>query len=207
MYIKSCYQSIQEIDDVLGYTCNSNVDLSRTNGLTFETTSTGYMYAISICKKGYSNVLENAGSRYQSYCIKSDIQGSLMEITEIRNNVERNYVIACTNGYPNEDLTACILRGSAEFYEPSRKLLGQGISPMNQNCVDGTRKMGGRVNCQRCKEGWVANNSSETVQGQCFKLQTPVQGCMIGRDQKCTVCDIFEGWLPTDSQVTSCYKF
>lgn len=205
--VAGCYQSIMEIDAEGNQSCNFNVDLSQTNGQTYQTFTVINQFQIESCLPGYALTVSEAKEVDSIICMKSTIPGSLIEYVQTKDYVLQNrQVLVCKNGYPNQKLDDCILRGSEKFNQPSLKLLGQSASPLNVNCDWGFSITMGQVFCIKCKEGWMANAQTQTVSEQCYKPNKIIPGCMFGQGDVCLGCNNIEGWLPVDSNSSSCYK-
>lgn len=197
--INGCYHSVEDEDSTGNRICRTDVDLSQTHitssGLN------GQKFSYSQCDPGYMKVQHfDSQGFYSIYCAKSDTKGSIAEMRSIDGREETKMLYICDNGYPSQDSRECILRGTEEFNNQAPVL--------NENCLYGFRK--GQyypLKCYKCKEGWLAKYDPQSVEDQCYKPKTVVEGCMIGSGYDCETCNYLEGWLPTDSYTTSCYKF
>lgn len=114
------------------------------------------------------------------------------------------YVEGCFNGYPY-DKHSCVQRGDPKYGQ-----IGENDQldndPLGPNC-----KVGGSTfltpRCVICDTGYVLKTFEGDNQ-RCVPITTEPEGCLrANKSGGCASCNYYEGYLPTDSATSDCYKF
>jgi len=113
-------------------------------------------------------------------------------------------VEGCFNGYPFYK-NSCLSKDDPE-YAKIGELIFQNADPLGPNC-----KVGGMGDfyprCIICDPGYVRQNYEDN-RVRCIPITTQPEGCLwVNESGKCISCNDYEGYLPTDTESTSCYKF
>ena len=113
-------------------------------------------------------------------------------------------IYACFDGYPNYLNSECVKATDSQI-EGKLASLEQNPNPVGPNCATGYYY--GDYRCIVCKEGYVIQ-SSRPSNSLCVEKTNQPEGCrVIDEFGKCTGCNWYYGFLPTDSATTDCYKF
>lgn len=151
------------------------------------------VYQAIWCQLGYTMVYY-----YHDYinqhCIPCPIKGgAICWMDAWKPQPWQHKVYSCQNGYPSSDFTSCILRDN----------LTQAPDPI-PNCEFGGRSNSDRPYCQACKLGFARRGDDYS---SCEKLTDQPRGCVsVNETGKCTGCNLYLGYLTTDTNVSDCYR-
>lgn len=198
--VQECYKSLLIRKPNGETTCDTSVDLSKTNMIVNSAIK-------GQCDPFYTLVtFMNGRELLNWFCTPTPDPSAFASVAIMNGSQYSFFVKGCKNGYPDQKQTKCITRKSIGYFGETEGL-AQAIDPIGVNCDVGFMD-DSSVYCKICKEGYVVDRSegrSECVKTSSIK-NLPV-GCLRAAHDKCTACNHYTGYLPTDDDVTGCYKF